>query len=244
MLWKKVSLQEMSCCVQHVAKSATEAAKEADVAEEEAAKGNQIVNQTIQVINTLANEVKKAASTMDELKDNSENIGMVLDVIRGIAEQTNLLALNAAIEAARAGEQGRGFAVVADEVRSLANRTQESTQEINTIIAKLRSGAENAVHVMEHGSKQAEASVKHSAEAGESLLAINDAIAKIKQMNDQIAAAAEEQSVVGENININVTNINQRTEQSVEEIRETATISHDLSELALQLKSKVDCFKI
>ncbi len=210
------SIQEMSICVQDVAKNAVEAANEANIAENEAAKGEQVVNQTIQVINTLANEVNKATSAMDELKEDTESIGTILDVIKSIADQTNLLALNAAIEAARAGEQGRGFAVVADEVRTLASRTQQSTQEIHTMIDKLQLGSENAVQVMQQGSKQAEASVQHSANAGDALQSIMKAVSNIKQMNDQIATAAEEQSVVSENINMNITNINQRTEKSVD----------------------------
>lgn len=238
------SIQELSHCVQDVAKSATEASNAADLAEEEVIKGVQIVDQAICTINELANQVTSSASTISELKNNSESIGIVLDVIKGIAEQTNLLALNAAIEAARAGEQGRGFAVVADEVRTLASRTQESTQEIHSIIEKLQVGAENAVHEMERGSQQAETSVEHSAKAGESLQSINEAISKIKQMNNQIAAAAEEQGIVSGHINENVTNINQRTARSAERSQQTAIISDELSDLALNLKSKVDHFDI
>lgn len=234
---------EMSVCIQDVAKNAAQAANAAEEADKEASQGKKIVDQTMVTINALANEVNNAAKTIDELKGNSKSIGVVLDVIKGIAEQTNLLALNAAIEAARAGEQGRGFAVVADEVRTLASRTQESTAEIQASIEKFQQGSENAVEVMRRGSKQAEISVEQSDKAGTSLESITAAVSTIKNMNTQIAAAAEEQSVVAENINKNVENISHRIQESATRIGQTASVSEELSQLASDLQSKVSCLR-
>ncbi len=198
------AMTEMSATVHEVARNATEAAEAAQRADEETSKGKSVVSQAIEAIDLLANEVNDAAQVIHRLEQDSDEIGAVLDVIRGIAEQTNLLALNAAIEAARAGEQGRGFAVVADEVRTLAQRTQQSTQEIQNMIERLQSGAQDAVKAMEQGRSRAQVGVEQAAEAGTSLETIAQAVGTISDMNTQIATAAEEQSVVAEEINLNI----------------------------------------
>jgi len=191
----------------------------------------------------LASEVENAADVIDKLRQDSENIGTVLDVIKGIAEQTNLLALNAAIEAARAGEQGRGFAVVADEVRTLASRTQESTQEIQEMIERLQSRSSDAVNVMEQGRSRAEKTVDQAAMAGDSLDAITNSVASINEMNTLIAAASEEQSSVSEEINRNVVNINSLADDSVQGAQQTTSESEALAALAQRLQDLVSQFK-
>lgn len=238
------AINEMSATVQEVARNAAEAAKAAHDADGEAVKGKQVVSATITAIDALAREVEKAATAIHKVESDSENIGTVLDVIRGIAEQTNLLALNAAIEAARAGEQGRGFAVVADEVRTLAQRTQQSTQEIQGMIERLQSGASDAVSVMEQGRKQAESSVQQADQAGRALEAITQAVATINDMNAQIASAAEEQSAVAAEVDRNIINISSVADQTAQGAQQTAAASEQLARLATELQSRVAKFKV
>ena len=237
------AMNEMTATVQEVARSAADAANSARQADDEANKGQMVVNDSIEAINALAGEVERAAEVINGVEADSESIGTVLDVIRGIAEQTNLLALNAAIEAARAGEQGRGFAVVADEVRTLASRTQQSTQEIQEMIERLQVGSRNAVSVMEEGRNRASESVEQAQRAGHSLAEITSAVTRINDMNTQIASAAEEQSSVAEEINRNVVNINDVAEKVTTSARQTANSGAELAELSLRLSSLVGRFK-
>ena len=238
------AMHEMATTVQEVARNAAAAANAAHKADDEAKSGQRVVTQTVEAIDAVAHEVESAAVVIEKLAADSTSIGTVLDVIRGIAEQTNLLALNAAIEAARAGEQGRGFAVVADEVRTLATRTQESTQEIQKMIERLQAGAKSAVQVMEQGRSKAQVSVQQAARAGTSLDAIATAVGAISDMNAQIASAAEEQGAVAEEINRNIANISQIASQTASGAGQTATASAELAKLAVNLQSHVGRFNI
>lgn len=238
------AMNEMSATVQDVARNAASAAEAAHAADADAANGRKVLARTVEVINTLAREVENATGVIRSLQDDSNNIGSVLDVIRAIAEQTNLLALNAAIEAARAGEAGRGFAVVADEVRTLASRTQQSTSEIQAMIEKLQGGAANAVKVMETGHRQAGEGVTQVAEAGAALESILQAVTTINDMNAQIASAAEQQSAVAEEINRNIVTVSEIAEQTSVGSQQTAATSEELAQLAAQLQSLVGQFRV
>lgn len=238
------AVTEMAATVQEVARSAENAADAARIADERVKEGDRVVTETITSINELAREVEGAAEVIHGLETESQEIGSVLDVIRDIAEQTNLLALNAAIEAARAGEQGRGFAVVADEVRTLASRTQTSTQEIQSMIERIQQSAGNAVSTMESGRTQTLTSVEQATRAGEALKAINQSVGTISDMNAQIASAAEEQSAVAEEINRNMVEIRQITEQTAGGAKQTASESEELSNAANHLGSMVTRFKL
>lgn len=238
------AMNEMTATVQDVARSASEAARSAQQTDEQASAGKDVVRLTIDSIQSLATEVEDAAGVIQRLSSHSEEIGKVLDVIRGIAEQTNLLALNAAIEAARAGEQGRGFAVVADEVRTLASRTQASTQEIQGMIEGLQGNAGKAVEAMEKGRVQARDSVEQAGRAGESLDAITAAVTNISDMNTQIASAAEEQTAVAEEINRNVANIGQSVDETARGSEQISRASEELARLAAELQNKVGQFRV
>lgn len=238
------AVNEMVATVQEVTRNASQAAESAHSADQEARNGKQVLNSTTESINLLVSDVEQAARVIHELEEHSNAIGSVLDVIRGIAEQTNLLALNAAIEAARAGEQGRGFAVVADEVRTLAQRTQQSTSEIQSMIEQLQSGSHAAVDVMSNSRSRASSTVEHANEAAQALDTIVSAISTISDMNAQIATAAEEQSAVAEEIGRNITTISQAAEQSAQSVEHTARSSEELAGLANQLQQLSQRFQI
>ncbi len=234
---------EMAATVTEVARNAEQAAEAAGSANRAANDGNGVVNQTIAIINRLATDVEQGAGAVLQLRNDSENIGTVLNVIRDIAEQTNLLALNAAIEAARAGEQGRGFAVVADEVRTLASRTQESTLEIQAMIEKLQASASQASDVMTCSKKSSEEGVAKAAEAGEALSRIIEAIGVIQEMNTQIASAAEEQRSVASEIDHNITNISNATEENTENSNQLVAASAELNQVASKMRQLAGQFK-
>ena len=238
------AMNEMTSTVQEVARSASDASTAATEADKEANNGNSVVNLVVNEIRELASEVNTSATAINELNEDTENIGSVLVVIRGIAEQTNLLALNAAIEAARAGEQGRGFAVVADEVRTLASKTQESTQEIQQMIERLQAGAKSAVVAMEEGVGKATSTVKRAEQAGEVLNNITKAVSHIADMNTQIATAAEEQSSVAEEINHNVVTISEIAIDTANSAQQNSVSSDELSRLSSELSQLVGSFKI
>jgi len=187
-------MNEMFATVRHIADYASNASVEASSANCEAETGTVVVKKTIEAIHELADEVKTAAKVIDELDAHTSNVGLILDTIRSIADQTNLLALNAAIEAARAGEQGRGFAVVADEVRTLASRTQDSTQEIQQVLEELQCASRGAVEAMQRGMSKADMGVEQSSRAGDSLASIAIKVEAINVVNEQIASATEEQA--------------------------------------------------
>jgi len=237
------AMTEMTATVDEVASSATNTSKEVSNADREAIEGQKIVQNNIATINGLAKEIQNAAGVIDKLDTYSTNIGTVLDVIRGIADQTNLLALNAAIEAARAGEQGRGFAVVADEVRTLASKTQESTSEIQEMIERLQSGTLEAVKVMKTSTAEAQNSVTETAKAGESLSKITDAVSVINDMSSHIASAADEQSAVSREMHENVLSISHAADQTAQGASENLAASQEMAKLAENLQHLVGRFQ-
>ncbi len=238
------AMNEMSATVQEVAQNAEEAAAAAQKADRQAHSGNQALQVALSDINQLSQGVHKSAEAIQRLNQDSGSIGTVLTVINSIAEQTNLLALNAAIEAARAGEAGRGFAVVADEVRSLAHRTQQSIAQIEQLIANLQQGSKNAVEMMDSSRSLASLTLEHALLAGEELEAITRTVSEIQAMNLQIATAAEEQSAVAEEINISVVNVNNIADQSAAAVEEASASSAELARLGQSLQSLVARFKI
>lgn len=237
------AMTEMTATVQDVARNAAEAEQSALQADSLTNDGRTVAGQALNATRELAQEVEQTAKVIHDLEAESVNIGGVLDVIRGIAEQTNLLALNAAIEAARAGEQGRGFAVVADEVRTLAGRTQESTQEIQSMIERLQQGTGEAVTAMQRGQEKAEHSLSRVEQADQALEEINQAVSRIKDMNAQIATAAEEQGAVAEEINRNIVSINDLSIQSAQGAEQTAVASTQQAHLAADLQAMAAKFR-
>lgn len=238
------AMNEMTATVAEVAQSASAAADSAKDADTYAANGNNIVMQSISSMSQLSDQIQKTAQVIGFLSNESQNIGRVLDVIKSIAEQTNLLALNAAIEAARAGEQGRGFAVVADEVRTLAQRTQKSTQEIEAMIATLQQGVKEAVNAMEIGINQVDDANDKANQAGQALKEIVSSVDSITELNTHIATAAEEQSSVAESINRSIIAISDIAEHSTSSAAELSESVVNLTKLANSMRNQVSAFKL
>jgi methyl-accepting chemotaxis protein len=238
------AMNEMTATVQEIARHASQAAEEAEKGGQETEEGSRVIEGTINAINQLNGNISEASQTVTTLEHDGEAIGTVLDVIRGIAEQTNLLALNAAIEAARAGEQGRGFAVVADEVRTLASRTQDSTEEIQAMIEKLQHGTKESAGAMEASVKLAEDAVNRAHGGTDALHNITQAIVRIDDMATQIASASEEQSAVAEEINRSITAISDSARDTVTASDESARAGEEMARLASELSGIVSQFKI
>ena len=237
------AMNEMTVSVQNVSHNIADASNSSDDAYKETSEGKNKVSQSIESVELLVNKIDQAKSVLDELDKDSDDVSKVLEVIRGVAEQTNLLALNAAIEAARAGEQGRGFAVVADEVRTLAGRTQESTEEINQIIERLQSNSKLAVGVMEQSQTQVDLTVSQAQNAGESLNNITDKVNQINNMSTQIACAADQQNAVAEDINMKIVDINDRGTANTVNVEQASLASNQQDKLADDLKGLISQFK-
>ena len=238
------AMHEMSATVAEVARNAEQASEAASTADKEARAGDKVVAEAIVQIERLAAEVLRSTDAMTVLEQESDKIGKVMDVIKAVAEQTNLLALNAAIEAARAGEAGRGFAVVADEVRGLAQRTQKSTEEIEALVAGLQNGTRQVSSIMLSSRELTNSSVTLTRKAGTSLESITLTVSNIQAMNQQIAAAAEEQSAVAEEISRSIISVRDVSEQTASASEETAASSVELARLGGQLQTMVSHFKI
>jgi len=238
------AMHEMSATVHEVARNAEQAAQAATEADIEAHDGDRVVAEVVTQIERMASEVIRSSEAMNALQSDSDKIGSVMGVIRAVAEQTNLLALNAAIEAARAGEAGRGFAVVADEVRGLAQRTQKSTEEIEQLVSALHNGTQQVTAIMQSSRNLTDSSVELARRAGTSLASITRTVSNIQAMNQQIATAAEEQSAVAEEISRSVVNVRDVSEQTAAASEQTATASVELARLGSQLQTMVSRFRI
>jgi methyl-accepting chemotaxis protein len=238
------AMNQMTATVHDVARNAEEAAQAAQTADDKVENGQVVVRQSMQRIEQLADSATSASSSIDGLSAQIQNIGSVLDVIKSVAEQTNLLALNAAIEAARAGEQGRGFAVVADEVRALARRTRQSTEEIEGLVSALRAAAEASVQTIRGSGELVKLAVSDALQTESALGSIAAAVSLIQQMNQQIAAAAEQQSSVAEEINRSVTSIRASADQSSLAMQGNAASSIELAQLGGELKGMVGHFRL
>jgi len=237
------AMTEMNATVVEVSANVTNTAEAAKSANVETEKGLRVVTDAVSGIRELAKKVENASLVISQVEQDSENINTVLDVIKGIADQTNLLALNAAIEAARAGEQGRGFAVVADEVRTLAGRTQESTAEINDIIEKLQAGSRKAAEAMRESQDQSNQVVEKAELASHSLSAIATAVSKIDQMSSQIALSAEEQISVSDEMHKNITHISEMANMNTVGARQTSEAGAELASMASNLQGLVAQFR-
>lgn len=238
------AIEQIVTTIAEVAKSAETAMNQANQADQSAVENRHLMQANIKVISSLANEIERAATVIEKLHKDSSSIGSISEVIEGIAEQTNLLALNAAIEAARAGEAGRGFAVVADEVRSLANRTRSATQEIQTTIDKLQTGAKDAVTIMESSKAAVRSSVEQTEKAGNSLAKMEEKLSEIRNMSANIATAAEQQTIASQEISLNVQNMAQMAQNGALSAEQAALSSEVLSSLAEHQQQLVSQFNL
>ncbi|MGU1372790.1 methyl-accepting chemotaxis protein PctA [Pseudomonas aeruginosa] len=238
------AINELGAAAQEIARNAADASHHASDANHQAEDGKQVVEQTIRAMNELSEKVSASCANIEALNSRTVNIGQILEVIKGISEQTNLLALNAAIEAARAGEAGRGFAVVADEVRNLAHRAQESAQQIQKMIEELQIGAQEAVSTMTESQRYSLESVEIANRAGERLSSVTGRIAEIDGMNQSVATATEEQTAVVDSLNMDITEINTLNQEGVENLQATLRACGELETQAGRLRQLVDSFKI
>ncbi|WP_413038193.1 methyl-accepting chemotaxis protein [Pseudomonas ogarae] len=238
------AINELGAAAHEIAGNAAHASGDVSLAREQAELGRTVLNQALEAMQDLSHKIALSCDHIEALDSKTASIGLILDVIRGISEQTNLLALNAAIEAARAGEAGRGFAVVADEVRSLAQRTQSSAQQIQQMIEELQNGSRDAVTLMIESQRQSAGSMEVAEDAGARLGSVTTRISQIDDQNQSIAAATEEQSSVVEALNVDVTDINILIEKGVSNLRSTLDACRSLEGEALRLQQIVSGFKI
>ncbi|AZD24054.1 Methyl-accepting chemotaxis sensor/transducer protein [Pseudomonas chlororaphis subsp. aurantiaca] len=238
------AINQLGAAAQEIARNAAQASQQASDARSLAEDGQQVVDRSILAMNQLSDMISASSSNIETLNSKTVNIGQILEVITSISQQTNLLALNAAIEAARAGEAGRGFAVVADEVRNLAHRTQESAQQVQTMIEELQVGARESVSTMSNSQRHSQDSVEIANQAGERLNSVTQRIGEIDGMNQSVATATEEQTSVVESINMDITEINTLNQEGVENLQSTLRACSDLEQQAARLKQLVGSFRI
>ncbi|MFB3802255.1 methyl-accepting chemotaxis protein [Pseudomonas sp. K1(2024)] len=238
------AINELGAAAQEIAGNAAQASQHASSARLLAEEGQQVVERNIQAMNRLSDLIVSSSANIETLNDKTVNIGQILEVITSISQQTNLLALNAAIEAARAGEAGRGFAVVADEVRNLAHRTQESAQQVQSMIEELQVGARTSVETMDQSQRHSQDSMQIANQAGERLGSVTQRIGEIDGMNQSVATATEEQTSVVESINMDISEINMLNQEGVENLQATLRACSDLEQQTVRLKQLVGSFRI